>query len=296
MKRVLEIEKISYEDDAISIIIDFCGGHVRDILNCLEMVSQIGSISVSNVRDHLNLSVITSYYEMLLKIPVDLKAALSLVDVLCERVSPAEIASGLAEAAMNSFRFSNNMAADFTYVDRQVSLQVSKLYGDQLIKIAEYFLRSRYMSQIGLICDILSISKQLNFGNSIDMSSRIIVDPIIQKADVDSSVKVVEKADIDSSVKVVQPPDLNSLVQVKSIPTKVKPIDVRPDGVGNLGSSDKGAYTELDTYVIPESNSKPVKRSEMDLVNRSRDGRHVLTPSAWRREFLEIWLGRGSSE
>ena len=69
---------------------------------------------------------------------------------------------------------------------------------------------------------------------------------------------------------------------------------LRVDGKGNLGSSDHQALTEIDIQVIPEKLPNQSKRQQpISFDSRSREGREVIPPTTWRREFEVIWTGRG---
>ncbi len=116
------------DDDAILTVIDYSAGHVRDILNRLEMVAQLGPVTLQAVRDRLNLSVVTTYYEILLALG-DTPKAVDLVEQACDRVGSEDVATGLAEAAMNTYRLANGMHADFSLVDRQLAAEVQKKFG-----------------------------------------------------------------------------------------------------------------------------------------------------------------------
>ncbi len=63
---ILALEKVTYEADAVLTVIDYCDGHVRDVLNRLEMVSQLGPVTVDRVRSYLKISAISTYYQILL--------------------------------------------------------------------------------------------------------------------------------------------------------------------------------------------------------------------------------------
>lgn len=297
MKRILEAEKVEYEDDAILIVIDFSGGHVRDVVNRLEMIAQVGPVKVSNVREHLNLSTVSTYYEILLNIPSNLKQALLLVDSVCERVTPEEAASGLAEAAMNSFRLANGMSADFTFADKELSAKVSKVYEQGLTLVAEHFLRSRYTTQIGLICDLTTLSQRLRTGTITR-----------QVQEVTQSIAVSNL--IQTEVSQTIPPSVASVEPTVEAPTPVRTTTIVPpsgelqdieglrkDGKGNLGSSDLQALTENDTAVIPEElPTQSRKQKPISFDSKSRDGRVVIPPSDWRREFEGCWIGRGAGD
>lgn len=297
MKRILEAEKVEYEDDAILIVIDFSGGHVRDVVNRLEMIAQVGPVKVADVREHLNLSTVGTYYEILLSIPSNLKQALRLVDSVCERVTPEEAASGLAEAAMNSFRLANGMSADFTFADKELSSKVSKVYEHGLTLVAEHFLRSRYTTQIGLICDLTTLHQRLRSGILTRQ-----VQEVTQVIAVNNLIQTEVSQTIPSSVTSVEP-ILEAPVPVRTTTIAPPPNELqdteglRKDGKGNLGSSDLQALTENDTAVIPEElPTQSRKQKPISFDSKSRDGRVVIPPSDWRREFENCWIGRGAGD
>ena len=295
MKKILEAEKVEYEDDAILIVIDFSGGHVRDVVNRLEMIAQVGPVKVANVREHLNLSVVSTYYEILLNIPSNLKQALSLVDSVCERITPEEAASGLAEAAMNSFRLANGMNADFTFADKELSSKVSEMYSTGLTSIAEHFLRSRYTTQIGLICDITTLNQRLKSGPITrqvqQITQTIAVSNLVQTASIQTPPSVQS---IEPTVEVTQPIRTTTVVPP---PIEQDMEGLRKDGKGNLGSRDMQALTENDTSVIPEElPAQSRKQKPISFDTKSRDGRAPIPPSDWRREFEGIWIGRGAGD
>jgi DNA polymerase III subunit gamma/tau len=335
MKRILVAEGVEYDEDAVLIVIDFCGGHVRDVVNRLEMISQMGAITIESVREYLNLSVVSTYYEILLRIPGDPKGALALVDKACERVTPEELASGLAESAMSSFRLANGMSADFTFADKALSQQVSQLYGAQLIQVAEHFLRSRYITQVGLICDIVSLSQQLGSGRVIvapRVAPRASFQPLSVQAQVQLEPELEANCDPPAASSPVEldPQPLTTEEASIQLETPSSPVTpplaavvpplgertiygsfpkgkmggvlpsgthddsgIRADGVGNLGSTDRRAYTDLDVRAVPMGlPGSQKKRKLVDFNNRSRDGRDILTSSVWRREFQEF-LERG---
>ena len=153
---VLEQEGVKYEEDAVSTVIDYSGTHVRDSMNRLEMISQLGPVTLEAVREHLKISVVSTYYQVLLSLGEPAKA-IQLTEQAYDQVgSSEEVYSGLAEAAMNSYRLSNGMYTDFVFVDKQLAQQVHASYGDQgTLGLAKYFLGSRRPSKTSLICDIL---------------------------------------------------------------------------------------------------------------------------------------------
>jgi DNA polymerase III gamma/tau subunit len=157
MRMILEKEGVESQDDAVLIVIDHSGGHVRDVVNKLEMISQLGPVTVDNVREYLNLSSITLYYQILLSLSEPSKS-IEFLDRVCEQVAPEDVAAGLAEAAMNSYRLAHRMHTDFAFVDAELAESVYKLYGDQVVRFAHWFLSSKYPSKLSLTRDIVVFS------------------------------------------------------------------------------------------------------------------------------------------
>ena len=159
---ILEKENVEWQDEAIQIVIDHSGGHIRDVLNKLEMISQLGPISVAHVRDYLHLSAITFYYQILLSLG-DPSQSIELIDKACEQVAPDEVASGIAEAAMNTYRVANRMFTDSSLVDKELASQVYNKYGSDVVKFAYWFLDQRSPTKLSLTRDVVMFA--LNPGN-----------------------------------------------------------------------------------------------------------------------------------
>jgi hypothetical protein len=197
---------------------------------------------------------------------------------------------------MNSFRLANGMSADFTFADKTLSHQVNTLYGPQLVTVAKYFLGSRYLTQVGLVCDVVSLAQSLGSGRPIQSSQepvRVAFTPLPSHQPLEDlnrppalSLEALPKASPDPITSKIPP-------KMESIP--VASSGVRDDGVGNLDSSDKEALTEFDTVVVPKGKPKGKRAHGIDFNSRSRDSRSILTPSIWRIEFQSVWLNRGTN-
>lgn len=164
LHKILAEEHVEYEEDAILTVIDCSGGHVRDTLNRLEMIAQKdGSISLEAVRDYLGLSLTTTYYDILLSLD-NPGVAIPLLEDACERVGAEETASGLAEAAMNSYRLHHKMFAEFAYVDRAKAALLYEKYGNTVVGYAQRFLGSQGQtrSKVSLIFDVVSLTTTVN--------------------------------------------------------------------------------------------------------------------------------------
>ncbi len=294
MRKILTAEGVVFEDEAVLIVIDYSGSHVRDVVSRLEMVAQMGDVTVGNVRDYLHLSVVTLYYEAWLALG-DPQQALSLVERACDQVPPDEVAAGLAEAAMNSYRLASGLHADFTYIDRGLAQQVYGQYQEACIALAQWFLRTRSPSKVGLLCDVLNCAKGVPKDSSVT-----------EAAPVQVVVSVPTGAPPTPQVTVPQPILAQTLPVPVPVPVPV-PAQELPGGgrgdnpyvprtspvIGNLGSGDPAAVSKNDTRVItpgflPKPQTRPVTVQEVT----EPDG--TLTPAVWRREFDQRWKAQRS--
>ena len=299
MKHILESEKVEYEDDGVLTVIDYAGGHVRDVVSRLEMIAQVGAITLDNVREHLNLSVVSVYYQILLNLTSDTKKALQLVDQACERVTAEEVASGISEAAMNAFRLANGMGADFAFTDKTLAAEAYKLYGVELIKIASHFLRSRFVTQVSLICDLTTLAYSGARGSFVSHQSAVLT-PTIQVVALpavaqghSSEPVVLPPTEAEPRRLVVPPPPV--VVPAPSPSVEVQASPVKDTVIGNLGSTDPEALTVIDSHVIQgKPSGKKRKPSQILFEVSTSSDRDLINHDAWRRGFAELW-SRGAS-
>lgn len=288
-KTILEAESVEHEDDAVLTIIDHSGGHVRDAVSKLEMVAQMGSVTLDVVREYLNLSVVSTYYDILLNLGNPATSVI-LAEEALERVGPEAVAEGIAEAAMNSYRLAHNMFAEFSYVDRDKAVQVHQIYGDSVIRFSEYFLRSYKTSKIALLSDIIACR-----GGPVTPSVQQQT-PIVVTSAPATIVTVVPTT--SARTMTTPPPSVvasEDQVQTQSVvtPPSVPPPATgrRSDGVGDKGSSnDPRALTTLDTKGVPQQSARG-----RDLPKSVAPPTVVIPPSEWRVRFLRLRSGLGGS-
>lgn len=296
MKRVLDAEQVPHEDDAVLTVIDFSGGHVRDVLNRLEMIAQIGTVSLENVREYLNLGLVSIYYEILLALG-DPKVALTLVEQACERVAPEDVTAGLAEAAMNSYRLANGMYADFLYADRALAQRVYDQLGLNVLKLAEFFLRNRSVSRIGLSCDIVSLAQSGGVVpelRSVTSAPPIVVAVTPPQGQVPqvATQRPVAPTLAPESPQATAPTPPRTPVPGPAVAVAQGNGRMRPDGVGSLGSGDVRALTEVDHNGVPQAfprKAATTTKIPFSFQGAQDDENRLLTPDEWRREFDRTW-------
>jgi len=289
MKLVLQQEGVEYQDDAVLVIIDHSGGHVRDILNKMEMISQLGPITVDGVREYLKLSVVSLFYEILLALR-DPKKAIGFVDQACEQISPDAVAAGLAEAAMNSYRLANNMFADFVSADRELGKRVYGEYGPYVIHLADHFLKAKHVSEVSLVRDILVLS-QWDGKTPIEPLGRPVLVPW------GSAPATAPVASVPAPGEAASPAPA-SPAPAASAPAAPAPA---PPPVKELTTPDLPPLGEMDVKL--NMNAAPMPRMDarghQHLVfpgkNVDEDDMKPLNADVWRREFERLWLNRGDA-
>lgn len=279
MRSVLERESVEFSDDAILTVIDHSGGHVRDVLNKLEMISQLGPITVDGVREYLKLSVVSTYYEILLSL-ADPKRAIELVEQACDQVSPQDVAAGIAEAAMNSYRLANRMFADFVYVDRELGHKVWSAYGAHVIRFADWFLRTRYTSSISLVRDIVVLSQTPNHTPPRGAPPPVVFQVGGTAAPVTSAVATPAPVAVTKPEPVVD-------VKVEAPPPETAP-KLQPQPPPK-------ALTSVDGEVADREQPRRESHAEVALVYPEQgsvaDDRKTLLPEDWRRICRVNWPG-----
>jgi DNA polymerase III subunit gamma/tau len=280
-KLVCQSEGVTYEDDALLAVIDCSGGHIRDILNKMEMISQVGPINMANTREYLHLGSVSVYYDILLALS-DATKAIALIDQACEKGNPEDVAAGIAEAAMNSYRLANGMFADFAYVDRGLGKQVYDLYGPNVVQLASYFLQNRFATRVSLLRDVLLLN-QLP-GN---LPPKGALPPVVFAQQVVAS---------PSPVPAAAPPSPAPVAATPTQPAAPPPAVV--NGATNGGHVPEVPLHELEQKVqgfgMPRMKSatpaKPVFGGKPSDTEEEYDRRR-LPPDVWRREFAKKWPG-----
>lgn len=285
MKWVLEQEGVPYQDDAVLTVIDYSHGHVRDILNRLEMVGQLGEVTLEAVREHLKLSVVATYYDILLALG-DPVTSVRLIEAACDQVDPEDVSTGIAEAAMNSFRLANNMFADFSIVDRERAQKVWDMYGPDVVSLAEYFLRDYKPSKISLVCNTVRCAKGVPQRVAAPTNSP----PVVVQA-----TTVVDTATFTPQTPVQHPP-----VPVETAASSPSPQAPPVAAVSSSAPvqqapaaavSKLAPLTDYDDKATPATMPRGAAVSKTTTLNLKGAGdRDYLTPEEWKREFEAIHL------
>jgi hypothetical protein len=230
----------------------------------------LGPVTVEAVREHLKISVVSTYYQILLSLGEPAKA-IQLVEQAYDQVgSSEEVYSGLAEAAMNSYRAANGMYIDFVFIDKGLAKQVHSSYGDPgTLGLARYFLGARSPSKTSLICDVLSCSSGVP---SRQVESRVVVEvkaPLGKTSDVPTKPPVLASVSEPSTSKAEASPPSEKKVEP---PKKVLRLTDLDDQSSANGEKPRG----------PQTNNR---ESQQIFAKTDPD---FLTPDQWRFEFKNL--------
>jgi DNA polymerase III subunit gamma/tau len=280
MQHILKQEGVEYNEEALSIV-DYCDGHVRDIINRVGMMAQLGPITVEGVREHLNVGVVPLYYQILLALD-DPSKFLDLLDQACEKVTPSEVAAGISEAAMSSYRLKKGLPTSSVTADRSLAVSAYEKYGDGIIRLADKFARSKYDTKVSLSCDLLTATRQGNTTFSIPQSVVVQqVQAVVSKLPTTTSQEAPQKQTTFADAVVVR----------AEIPKASGPL-VRPDGVGPVGQ-DLMALTSLDHFGVrtemPRRNGSSSKlEGVVAKVEAAQKEHFPLTPEEWRQAYRKL--------
>lgn len=266
---VLGQERVEFEEDAVRTVIDYSGTHVRDSLNRLEMIAQLGPVTVEAVREHLKISVVSTYYQVLLSLGEPARAIQLVEQALSQVGSPEEVYSGLAEAAMNSYRLAQGIYADFVFIDKGLAQKVYAAYGDQgVLGLTRYFLGGRRPSKTSLICDVLDCASGVP---SPQEESKVVVQ-VQAPAPVRVETPVPPVLEVPTATAPPPPPSSESPPKEEASKEKT------PFYLTDL---DK----ELKLVDRPMPRGPQTDDAKKEVQNFAQTDPEFLTPDQWRFEF-----------
>lgn len=294
MQMILNQQAVKFEDDAVLVVIDHQGGHVRDVINTLESISQVGPIGMDNVREYLRLSSVTLHYQILLHLD-DPNLAIKLLDQACDLESPEEVAAGLAEAAMNSYRTAHRMVHDFSQIDRSLAEQVYAKYKDHVRRFARWFIsvRAKSPTKLSLTLDLVEF-----YQNPGNLPVEGVQPPVI------FMVNQSEPRYVPPALPEVSEPDIATLPTALPPPPPMpteRPQPVLQPTAPTIGSKDPLTFTdptpltEIETAVV----NRPLQRQRgaahvEALPSRSKKPQN-MEPSEWRENFERLYRKRRPS-
>lgn len=166
LEYICEQEGFVYEKKALEAIFAHGKGHVRDMVNALERVSNVGDITYDNTYEQLGLRGVTKSFEILKALGQDIKEALRLTQEEMRYSDASTIYSNLADAALSTYRQTLGSTDGLGFLDLNLAKEVYSLYGDKILAIAERIVSNpKKVDGNILIAEIVILSRYLTHGS-----------------------------------------------------------------------------------------------------------------------------------
>ena len=157
LKSIAMQEGVSFEDDALQMIVDETRGHIRNTLNLAYQISLYGSITLEAVRQHLNLDFEEKAINLLICVGESWEATIQKSEELSQEVAPEDIwlmvrrvlGQAFLGVSQPSYRVSFNVK------------QISEKHGMRLSSVAEWSLGDGARLHVKTVSDLLVVFKLL---------------------------------------------------------------------------------------------------------------------------------------
>jgi len=175
LQRICEAEGISVEEEALRLIVQESGSHVRDCFKKAEMVSRIGDITVALVREYLHLDVSSLAYELLVCLSDDsVVEVVGLLRKMLEKTTPDDVMKRLGQAAIMSYRLGFDFGEDVSSHDKDAAQHAFTVLGPRLLTIAAYVANryGRFPKEV-VEGHLLYLGHVLHHGNPVAQASSL---------------------------------------------------------------------------------------------------------------------------
>jgi DNA polymerase III subunit gamma/tau len=172
---ICEEEDFPYTEEGLGIIYQEGNGHIRDMINAVEKIGRIDSIDVESVRKRLGLSARSNYYDILSHLGEDIERAIEKLNETTSLADPESIYTGLAEAAMASYRLSKGVKVSIPQGDKRKAEKVYELHGEALLLLTDRILDSqKRITEDVLQCEVFFLHNLLQNGSATpDVSMKV---------------------------------------------------------------------------------------------------------------------------
>ncbi len=258
MTWVLGQEGVSYEPEAVKLVVQAHQGHVRDILNTLETLSQVGGVTLALAEEYLDEGLRRKLYSLLPTL-ANIGVTLPAIEAILVTHSPEEVLEGLADASMAVYQWTLGLSFGLADAEKK---QVQDLAGlmpaEVWLGLARHFSKGTASTRAALYAEILSA-----FFVPVSAPAQGMAPPPMLANPVAQAV--------------ITPPlgAGNGLYDIAP-PVKTK----KPEESWRLAGASSPAKS------IADSNGA---KKAINIEDRERG--EILTPSQWRANFL-VYLSR----
>jgi DNA polymerase III gamma/tau subunit len=159
--QICELEGITYEPEAAAAVVA-AKGHFRDVLKFVNQIRHIGGVTSSVIYDYLDIGVNDSYFDVLTDLRADPAKALTKLELVLERVSPADAYNGISVAAMDAYKANRGIRGTLVVKDPDVRRRAYDAHGDDIVRVTSYLMEKggRRIDKGHLISTLLLLDKQ----------------------------------------------------------------------------------------------------------------------------------------
>jgi DNA polymerase III subunit gamma/tau len=154
LKIICEKEKINCDEDALKMISNKSGGHVRNAIKILEEVSYLGNITVDGIK-----SILKDYeneiFSIISNLGVDLQKALEAYKIVSAYLSPSELYGNILSMVNDASKLLYGYN-DFIPQRKELLEKLKDIHGYSLMEFMNYLMqRDKYVDKIGIQSDIV---------------------------------------------------------------------------------------------------------------------------------------------
>ena len=153
---ILDQEGIEYDPEVLPLVAEVVECHVRDAIKAVEGVAMLGRVDKANVTSYLHMDANVLYLDLLESLGFDLPRALSTLEDLNDKVSPATCYERMADVCMLAYRLVNlGGTAVPSYWDRERLMTAGELHKEFLVEFAQRFAERPYRATPSMFaCDV----------------------------------------------------------------------------------------------------------------------------------------------
>jgi len=111
LAHICDQESITYESDALVLIAEQSGSHIRDAIKMVEGISMLGGVSKETVSTYFHLDSHKTVLDVLERLQSDLPGAIQAAESLTKIMSPSSVYEKISEAAMVTYKASLGVGA-----------------------------------------------------------------------------------------------------------------------------------------------------------------------------------------
>jgi DNA polymerase III subunit gamma/tau len=157
LQNIVINEGVSFEDEALQVIVDETRGHIRNTLNLAYQISLYGSITLAAVKQHLNLNFEEKAINLLVCVGESWEATVQKSEELSQEVAPEDIWLMVRRVLGQAFLG----VSQPSYKVSSTVRQISEKHGMRLSSVAEWSLDAGARLHVKTVSDLLVVFKLL---------------------------------------------------------------------------------------------------------------------------------------